>query len=409
MTRLALIFLFLFTSCTKLYKDSNSLNCLQITHRDGLQETISDDKILQRYDSTDFTKPQNYAQVVAHKTHRGQRGSCIMTYHDNGSLAYLLETKNGRANGKFYQYHDNGALYIQSTVSEGKGDLSEDARKSYVFEGPVKIFDEEQRLRCQMQYLHGRLEGDYSKYWPNGVIKAKIPYQKGSRHNDALFYDAQGKLEGKLSYLYGKKHGVGYKTNLYEETYEHGLLITGSYKNTYHVKNGQGIKAYFKNQILTKTVQIQEGKENGIHTIYSKKGHVINVFTMHDGKKEDIEYCYFDNADKHLEMQIPWLHDEIQGIVKTYYPNQKQETQTEMVKNIKNGLSITYYENSALMMMETYKKGKLTEGKYYPINASIATSIIENGTGIATIYTKKGEILRTIRYKDFVIQVEDDG
>jgi antitoxin component YwqK of YwqJK toxin-antitoxin module len=393
-------------ACTK--ADPNEICCLQLTHRDGLEETISDKGKLKSYRGTDFTQPQNFMRVIKHKKNSGQRESCIMTYHDNGSLAALLEIKNSRAHGKFYQYHDNGVLYIQSNVTEGKADLSDEAKRSFVFEGPVKIFDQASNLITKMYYKLGRLEGALLDYWQNGAIKSKSLYTSGKLEDRRTFYNKEGQLIGEKNYHDGVKQGLSKWDMHYTEHYENGLLITGHYTNSFKVENGNGVKPYFQNQKLVRTVQIQNGLENGEQRLFSPSGHLINKFTMINGKKEGLESCYFDNNNKELELQIPWLEDEIHGMVKTYYQNQKLETQTEMVKNKKCGLSITYYDNGALMMMETYKKGKLIQGKYYPINDTTLSSSIENGSGLATIYTKSGELLRTIQYKNSVIQMEED-
>lgn len=408
---LTILFCILASGCIK--SNNDAITCLQITHRDGLEETISDSHELVKYNNVNFQEPQNFQKIVKHYKKHDRRVSSIMTYHKNGSLEALLETKNARANGRFLQYHDNGNLFIQSHVIEGKADLSNEAKKSFIFDGIVKVYDTKENCISQMHYKRGKLEGCILEYWSNGSIKTNATYHQGKIHGLVEHFNENGKTIGQENYQYGVKDGISSKKNNFHERYEMGLLMQANYFNKskkpcFGIKDGNGLKPIYENNKLKEIVEFRDGKKNGLVKTYSQKGCLINKYSMIDGKKEGLEECYFDDCEKKIKLQIPWKADEIHGMVKTYYPNQKLESQTEMVQSKKHGLCIAYYENATLMMMEKYQKGKLIDGKYYRINEESCTSSIENGDGLASIFNKDGEFLRTLEYKNHKIQINED-
>jgi antitoxin component YwqK of YwqJK toxin-antitoxin module len=98
----------------------------------------------------------------------------------------------------------------------------------------------------------------------------------------------------------------------------------------------------------------------------------------------------------------------IQGIVKTWYPNGKLESQREFNQNKKHGTSVAWYENGDVMLIEDYDRDLLLTASYFKIKDPNPTSRIEQGRGIATLYTSHGIFLRKISYEKGKPKIDEE-
>ncbi|MBI5346174.1 MAG: hypothetical protein HZB76_03425 [Chlamydiae bacterium] len=392
------------------------MTCIQITDRNGLFETISSKERLKNYENTDFNTSQPYQKVLRtySKDNDGKTISKLTTYHPNGQLCKYLELKDARAYGKYQEYYPSGNLKIDAFVIGGEPDIN--SQDNWLFDGLSQVYDENQTLTSQFTYQKGSLEGEAKYYHSNSQIKKLIPYQKNEIEGEVLEYKENGDLVCKTKYIKGKKQGtcIGYwgKDNIaFMEDYENDLLKNGQYfqKNRIKIasiKNGDGQKAIFKNDVLYQLIEHKGGFVDGKVKVFTHNGQLLNEHQIKGGHKQGEEVQYylkeelssFIKRENQPKFSIYWDEDAIQGQVKTWYKNGQLSSQKEYSKNQKNGLSCGWYENGPIMFIEEYENDRLIKGSYYKKDNKTPVSTIDEGNGIATIYDSLGTFIKKINY-----------
>jgi antitoxin component YwqK of YwqJK toxin-antitoxin module len=386
---------------------------MQTLDRNGFSETVSNPERLKTYQNVNFNQPQPYQKVlrVFGKDNAGKSFSTITSYHPNGQIWQLLEAVDGRANGLFQEWYENGLLKIESHVIEGVADLNEAAQKSWIFDDISTAWDESGNKAADFTYEKGVLHGRANYYHPNGQISRIIPYEKGILEGSLQAFDTEGSLIEDIHYLKGKKEGAAkgfWSTNTprYQEQYREGLLLSAYYQapdgeTVAEIASGSGTRALFENERLAREISYRGGKPEGVIRIYRPDGTLQSSFNVKNEMKHGEEWEYYPSTDENpvAKLFINWHEDVIQGMVKTWYENGVLESQREMNDNKKHGLSFAYYNNGDLMLMEEYEKNKLVKGSYYKFGEKSPVSQIEEGTGVATLFTPEGHFLKKVNYE----------
>ncbi len=407
----------LFCSCTPQSKapDDSSLVSIQVIDRNGFAETISNKDRLARYQKTDFSQPQSYEKVlrVFGKSKEGKTPSIMTSYHSNGYIHQYLEISNGRAHGLYHQWHFNGAKKMKLHVIEGIPELSDSAIKSWVFDGTNQIWDENENLIAEIPYEIGSLQGTSFYYHINGQIKKQIPYVQDEIHGSLVCYKENGDVEETIPHERGLRHGNASsyfpnKALAYKETFENGLLLEGSYYSEKgdlisSIQEGSGKRSEREKGFLKRLVQYEKGLPEGLVECFDERGDLKITFYQRNGKKQGEEWEYYPKKAKTDPLQpkllLNWQNDVLQGIVKTWFPNGKQESQKEMYQNKKSGVAYAWYSNGDLMLYEEYEKDDLSSGTYYKKGDKQPVSRVSLGKGIATLYHPDGYLLQKISYE----------
>lgn len=391
-----------------------TLVSIQVVDRNGFSETISTKDRLARYKNINFLESQPYQKVlcVYGKTPEGKSPSKITSYHSNGHVWQFLEVLDGRAHGHFVEWHSNGQKKLDLQVIEGPADLSEVAQNSWVFEGKNSVWDEDGHLLAEIYYEHGMLHGTSLYYFPNGQIKRKLSYFRGLLQEEELCYDETGSLLEVIPYADGLRHGTakGFwnpESIMYEEIYEKDLLQKGSYFSKEgtlisSIEGGYGKRALFENGILSSLIEYRKAIPEGKVELLNEQGLIKAIYEQKEGKKHGEEWLYYPqkNPSDPLRPKIclTWQEDQLQGPVKTWYPEGGQESQKEIYQNKKNGIAFAWYKNGDIMLMEEYEHELLISGTYYKKGDKQPVSKIEKGKGTATLYDPDGYFLRKISY-----------
>ena len=366
-TAVLFLVIFLCFSCNE-----SRLSSITFVSRNGLSETISNKDRLKNYCKTDFLTSQPYQKVmrIYKRTPEGGAASILTSYHPNGQPRQYLETLNGQAHGAIREWHPNGQLKLESVVIAGIPDLSETAEESWLFDGDSSVWDSEGNLVAKYSYFKGFLEGETCYYNP---------------------------LES-IMYSGGKKHGPRSCYNT-EEIYENDLLIEGKYYNNegkkiFEVVSGNGFQAVFDNDKIKEILEIQNGRPEGQMKYFDKDQRLIREVCLHNGMKHGEEIIH------NPKMSISWFEDNVQGVVKSWYPNGEPESKREMNMNQKHGISTAWYEDGGLMLIEEYENDSLIKGEYYRKGEKNAVSRVNKGEGEATLFNSLGHFLRKIQYHD---------
>jgi antitoxin component YwqK of YwqJK toxin-antitoxin module len=405
--------------------DDSTIVSIQVIDRNGFAETISTKDRLAKYQDTNFLEAQPYQKVlrVYGKDVQGRSSSKITSYHPNGLIWQYLEVVDGRANGFYKEWHANGQLKMELHIIEGAADISDLAQNSWVFEGKNTIWDEDGHVTAEIFYEKGLLHGTSVYYFPSGQIKRKAPYFRDALHGNEISYNEAGEEIELIPYQEGKREGLarGLWTPgevMYEEKYEKDNLMEASYFSPEgtliaSIQNGQGLQAQFKDNALASLIEYRKGVPEGKVEIFDKKGALKIVYHQLEGKKhgEEIEYYPKDPDENSLRTKISlhWHEDLLQGPIKTWFPNGKQESQREMYQNKKNGTAFAWYKNGDIMLVEEYEQDILITGSYYKKGDKRPISKIERGKGTATLYDSEGHFLKKISYDKGLPLLENDS
>jgi antitoxin component YwqK of YwqJK toxin-antitoxin module len=390
-------------------KYHEDLVCVHITDRNGVSEVISSTERLKNYSNANFLSPQPYKKVVRvyGKDESGKSLSKITSYHSNGQLAQYLEAVDARAYGVYKQWHENGILAIDADVIGGPADLNDIAQKEWLFDGLCKAWDLDGNLVSKILYEKGKLQGQSYYYHPNGQIKKILPYKDNFIEGEVLEYSEENDLIGCSNYTKGKKEGISQffynGKELYSEKYKNGLLIEGNYYDILgnqisEIKNGDGKKALYEENNISKLLSFRKGYQEGLIECFSNDHQIVNTYHLKEGKKQGEEIFYYSNANRTPKLIINWKDNLIHGIMKTWHENGMQQNQTEYSNNKKNGVSCAWYIDGSVMLVEEYENDKLIKGLYYKINDSEPISSISEGNGVAYIYDEQGVFIRKTKY-----------
>ena len=395
---------------------------MQIIDRNGFAETISNKERISTYKGTDFLNPQPYQKVlrVFGRNAEGKSSAKITSYHDNGQIWQYLEVTNGRANGFYREWFPNGQLKIESFVIEGLADILDLAQRTWVFDGLSRVWDDQANLLAEIHYQKGELHSASRYYHPNGALQKIIPYEAGLIEGDVLSYDAKGFLLEQIPYSSGKKHGraICYWSKeccLYVEIYDQDLLLEASYYDSFgkqisSIKEGIGKQAEFKGKDLYALTEFTDGVPEGLVMIFNSNGALQCTYELKEGKKNGEEWEYYPSKKEDKpqpKLCVHWHDDKLQGIIKTWYPNNVMESQREIIGNKKQGVCFSWYANADLMFMEEYENDFLVKASYFKKGDKMPVSKIEGGKGVATLYKGDGVFLRKVSYEKGVPKLDD--
>jgi|SRR3989344_5032327 len=363
------------------------LMSIQIQDRNGLTETISIPERLVTYEQVDFLSPQPYKKVLRIFKREGKNAAKITTYHPNGFPWQYLEIQDMRAFGIYREWHPNGRLKIEATVIGGTADVVPGAQQDWLFDGLSQVWDDQGRTLATIPYQKGVLEGKALYYYSSGQLEKELLYHQNELDGETFEFFANGAKRARVFY-------------------QNGLLMEGDYFSSTgeaisHVKQGSGQQSIYDSDALDRMVEFRNGRPEGAVKIFSQSGELIAVYSTKNGKKQGEELRYFTTQESELalpKLSISWEDDSISGLVKTWYPNGKLQSQREFARNKKTGSSLGWYRDGSLMLLEEYEEDRLVKGQYFKKNQKEPVSTVSNGTGTATLYDEQGIFLRKIPY-----------
>ncbi len=407
-----LIISFFLAGCASKSTGSD-LATIHLVDRNGFQETISSPDRIAQLEKNNFLETQPYDKVVRvyKKNKEGKNEGRLTTYHQNGGVKQYLETVSGRAKGIYKEWYENGQLRMIAQVLEGIGDLTPEAQGSWVFDGNNFVYDENGRLMAEIVYEKGKLESPSRYYYPEGGLAKIIPYHQDTIEGTMRLFSKEGVCIGETNYRLGNKEGKSFfRGNEHlpqrEEEYKNGKLFSGVYWDFSHaisheIVAGTGVKPIFEGGVLRVEEQYKNGQVSGEVKFYRENGQLESLHHIREGQKEGEEWCYYENPNDELHpmLSLNWRDDEIHGLVRTWYPTGILESEKELAHNKKQGMSLAWYEDGTLMLLEEYENDQIRNGKYFKRGESTPVSQIAEGNGRATLFDGEGNFLRKIEYR----------
>jgi len=386
--------------------------------QNGISETVVNPDRIRQFANTPLCAPQAYKKLlrIYKKDAQGNSKSILTSYYDNGNLHQYLECVNTRALGWYSEWHENGQKKLQTYVLAGIADLNEASIVTWSFEGEAYAWNEKGQKTAVCHYEHGKLSGEYCTYTPEGQLVSKSIWKNGKQHGHFYTYYPSGDVHECFFYDTGKREGraEGFfndKQYSFEEWYEEDCLRTGKYylpngRMISQVQNGQGVRSLFEEEKLVSQHEVHEGKPEGKFSFFDSSGKLEKIYFMKEGKKEGPETWYYTDTGQ-KKREFSWVMNEIHGLVQTWYPNGKMESKKEMSHNQKQGVATCWYTDGHLMMVEEYQADKLLRGKYIRRGSSEPVSVIEKGSGTATLFDSNGNFLEAVSYRDSILEIKE--
>ncbi len=144
----------------------------------------------------------------------------------------------------------------------------------------------------------GEPEGEWTRYYEGGQVKAKIKYDQNSDTASAVLFDQFGKKMAEGAYVDEKRAGKWqfYSDNrkVSEETFANG------------VKHGISRTYYPTGEVLEET-DWQNGQQDGSYRVYYKDGKPYMQCKYSNGKRNGLCLSYFQNG--RVEMEAHYLNN----------------------------------------------------------------------------------------------------
>lgn len=160
------------------------------------------------------------------------------SYWENGKLKSELRYENGKLNGECVWYDQNGALSAKANY------------KDDVLDGTYTRWHPNGKTASEEHYVNGKLDGEVKKWFDNGQLFQEGQYSDGMMDGQWFIFYPSGALAGKADY----KMGTG-KQTCYEESGYKCLEVP--YVN--NLKHGREIY-YNPDGMVTKLVDYEQGK-----------------------------------------------------------------------------------------------------------------------------------------------------
>jgi antitoxin component YwqK of YwqJK toxin-antitoxin module len=395
------------------------LSRVNIIDHSGLSETITNKERLKELAQRDFISPQPYRKVMRIYTHdkEGSSRSIITSYYENGQVRQYLECLNGRACGLYQEWHPNGQKKLISHVLAGQADIDEKAFSTWAFDGICRAWDDQGALSATINYQHGSLNGPTETFYPTGERKRVTPYENGVKEGEEIAYSKSGIVVQLITFHNGRRQGPsrGYGNDgkeSWQEEFHDDHLVSGAYLSTSgdlisSVANGNGIRSSFEDGHLISQEEIRNGVPEGWTTLYEYDGTIERKYEVKNGKKNGTEIRYYiENTKQTPRLMLEWREGILHGTIKTWYPTGAIESQREICQNLKQGLSMAWYPDGSVMLVEEYNDDKLIRGRYLCKGETTPVSTIENGNGTATIFDASGSVIEKIKYAESKPQVD---
>jgi antitoxin component YwqK of YwqJK toxin-antitoxin module len=391
------------------------LTSVHIIDRNGFAETISNKERLNQFQNVDFLSPQPYQKVlrIYARDSKGNIRSVVTTYYENGNPKQFLEILNARANGMYCEWHENGHMSLMTKVIGGTPDVTPLAERTWLFDGPSYVWDEEEHQIAEINYSQGSLEGVSTYFHPCGQIWKRIPYVKNQIEGTVEVFKSNGELLQQINYTQGQRHGSSTRywdsqRLASQEEYCRGKLENGQYFDQQgtliaEVKNGTGYRAIFGKETFQELQEYIDGELEGEVKVFNQEGRLKRIYHVKNGIKHGEEVEYYDkffasSAPLQPKLSFYWYEGKIQGHVKTWYPNGNLESQKEMANNAKNGVLSAWYRDGHLMLIEEYENDRLIRGDYFKKEDKVPVSQVVDGKGTATIFDAEGHFVQKISY-----------
>ncbi len=183
----------------------------------------------------------------------------------------------------------------------------------------------------------------------NGVLTQKATYVDGVLEGEFLAYNPQGTVIKRFFYHQGKLQGEALIYNddgklTQRLTYEDGVL--------------DGPMQIFSSDVMVAEIPYVKGVREGIMRTFAPNGRVQSETTLQADKENGTRTIY--NPELGIIVRTETLVDGVvEGQSLTFYPGGAVMMQQTFVKGLPEGRSVSLYQSGAIQQIAIYEKGAL--------------------------------------------------
>ncbi|MBI1316982.1 hypothetical protein GC167_09020 [bacterium] len=367
---------------------------------------------------------------------RGTRQGAAREYHPNGQVLRKSHYDKGLLDGQMQEYSWSGVLVLEGSFESGvpagiwksyfpNGKLRREvAFREGQFEGRVTDCNIMGHPVRRTPYVQGLREGADSTFNHYGGLVLVEHYRKDLFHGHTLYYTDEGRLCGQLEY----KNGLPQKGTAWD--------AAGRTEGTFfswNKKVGQYEPLpWLRDNTAGRGRVNAEGLKQGLWTFYDYYGNKVSALNYEKGNREGVAYFYY--KDGTLAAAETYARDTLHGLSVGYFNEPGQRVSSEVVyvrgqrhgpahyyerdgslggiENYRNGRlhgsSRVYYSNGALYQRSWYEGGVMVANRYFGANGTpwgTDSNVPVNGT--MTYRYPKGQVYRTVHYKNRLIEGQD--
>jgi TonB family protein len=369
-------------------------------------------------------------------------------YYPNGKVSSSGKVKNYHRNGQWKYYDENGnvvtiANFVLDTI-HGKYDEFYSDGKPFIKGqycmnkkcGNWKTYDMKGKVISDENFVDGQPNGIQRYWYPDGVMRDSLVSDHGMTTYLKSWYKS-GKVKAIETYKEGRPHGKWFlypefSSDTFPETtdeYKNGLKHGWHYAwkgktliQSFHYADGEldgacsrfdeetgklsveenysegqlhGTSKYYRNGLIIRADQYENGLRNGAQIEYAREGHIMKRKWFTYGVLDSM-YTYYANGKTAVkQIYIPgttnstWIESDANGflLIDGYLRNERRD-----------GNWCVYYTNGKKHSCTPYKDGQI-QGIYTRWYANgkkmLEYEIAETGQVVkATIWNEKGVVLK---------------
>lgn len=186
-------------------------------------------------------------------------------------------------------------------------------------------------------------------YDENGGLTQKATYVDGVLDGEFLAYNPQGTVIKRFFYRQGKLQGEALIYN------DDGKLTQ---RLTYEDDVLDGALQIFSNEVMVAEIPYVKGVRTGIMRTFAPNGRVQSETTLQADKENGVRTIY--NPELGVIVRAETLVDGVvHGQSLTFYPGGAVMMQQTFVKGLPEGRSVSFYKSGAIQQIAIYEKGVL--------------------------------------------------
>lgn len=211
-----------------------------------------------------------------------------------------------------------------------------------------KSYYENGRLRYRGYFLNGTPVGEMVKYYPDGLVQAKMNFDPSGKISYVKLFNEQGKLVAEGKYFDKLKDSTW---NYYSP--DHGKLILSE--------------------------SFLHGKKNGISYKYYQNGKISELIEWNNDSEFGKWEQYYENGD--LRLKCAHSEGKRSGIFQSFYPGKIISISGEYKNGLMNGKWTYFNEKGEFDLSIEYIDGLMLPNKEYDKRAYEFSRKVEEAIG----------------------------
>ncbi len=241
----------------------------------------------------------------------GKINGKAITYYPDGKIETEKEFKKGVENGIDRRYSESGKITSDDRYADGK-QTGKSVRQITSNAGDYVL---------TANYKDGKLDGDYSEIFTDGMVKAKGRYVDGKK---------RGQWE------YNRADGNKQPTEVYDNT---GDMIK---KTTYFTTGKVEIER-----------EMKDGKNNGVTRRYDNEGNLRSEINYKNGREDGKSVIFYLSNEDNYKATSYYTNGKLNGDYSEEYENGKPKAKGTYTNGSKTGKWIYYNKDGSVKREET--------------------------------------------------------